>query len=94
MATATSRSKPRAQRSWTLTDAKAQCSDVVQRALDGEPQRITRHGTEAVVVVSADIYDRAATPADSIVAFFARSPHRDITLDVERSRDTGREITL
>lgn len=39
--------------SWTLQDAKAQFSQVVAAAVRGQVQRVTKHGKEAVVVVSA-----------------------------------------
>lgn len=39
--------------SWTLQDAKAQFSRVVAAAVRGQAQRVTKHGKEAVVVISA-----------------------------------------
>ncbi len=39
--------------SWRLQDAKAQFSAVVDRALGGVPQHVTRRGKQAVVVLSA-----------------------------------------
>ena len=53
---------------WPLQDAKAQLSQVVEAALNGEPQHITRHGKRAVVVVSETTFEsmqmnaRAAAP--------------------------------
>lgn len=44
--------------SWRLQDAKNQFSKVVDAALHGEPQRVTRHGRDAVVVVAASDYER------------------------------------
>ena len=44
--------------SWRLLDAKNQFSKVVEAALHGEPQHITRRGREVVVVVAADEYSR------------------------------------
>src|SRR5438270_874857 len=35
---------------WKLQDAKARFSEVVRRAQAGEPQHVTVHGKEAVVV--------------------------------------------
>jgi prevent-host-death family protein len=35
---------------WKLQDAKARFSEVVRRARAGEPQQVTVHGQEAVVV--------------------------------------------
>ncbi len=43
---------------WKLQDAKNQFSAVVDAALGGEPQRVTRRGKPAVVVLSCDAYER------------------------------------
>jgi antitoxin Phd len=44
--------------SWRLQDAKAQFSAVVDAALGGEAQLVTRRGKRAVVVIDANEYDR------------------------------------
>jgi prevent-host-death family protein len=44
--------------SWRLQDAKNQFSKVVEAALHGKPQHVTRRGREVVVVVSADEFVR------------------------------------
>lgn len=44
--------------SWKLQDAKDKFSEVVARAMKGEPQRVTRRGQDAVVVVSAKAFDK------------------------------------
>ncbi|MCE8440088.1 type II toxin-antitoxin system Phd/YefM family antitoxin, partial [Rhodovulum sulfidophilum] len=43
---------------WTLQDAKNRFSAVVEAALAGVPQEVTRRGKPAVVVLSADDYRR------------------------------------
>lgn len=43
---------------WRLQDAKAQFSQVVEAALQGEPQHVTRRGRDAVVVLSETSYRR------------------------------------
>jgi len=43
---------------WRLQDAKNQFSKVVEAALHGEPQHVTRRGREVVVVLAAEEYDR------------------------------------
>ncbi len=54
--------------SWRLQDAKAQFSAVVEAALGGEAQHVTRRGKSAVVVIAEEdyrrlqSYARAATP--------------------------------
>jgi len=44
--------------SWRLQDAKNQFSKVVEAALHGDPQHVTRRGHEVVVVIAADEYAR------------------------------------
>ncbi len=43
---------------WPLQDAKNRFSAVVDAALAGDPQRVTRRGTPAVVVLAVDEYER------------------------------------
>ncbi|MXY20339.1 MAG: type II toxin-antitoxin system Phd/YefM family antitoxin [Dehalococcoidia bacterium] len=43
---------------WQLQDAKNRFSAVVNAALDGEPQRVTRRGKPAVVVIAVEEYER------------------------------------
>lgn len=43
---------------WRLQDAKNQFSKVVEAALQGEPQHVTRRGREVVVVIAAEEYKR------------------------------------
>ena len=43
---------------WTLQDAKNRFSAVVDAALAGAPQRVTRRGRPAVVVLAVDEYER------------------------------------
>ncbi|MCX8087596.1 MAG: type II toxin-antitoxin system prevent-host-death family antitoxin [Rhodocyclaceae bacterium] len=47
-----------AQSHWQLQEAKNHFSRVVDRALAGEPQHVTRRGREVVVVVAADEFRR------------------------------------
>lgn len=42
---------------WSLQDAKNKFSSVVDAALAGEPQAVTRRGKPAVVVIAAAQYD-------------------------------------
>lgn len=79
---------------WKLEDAKDQFSRLVRRAMAGEPQRVTRHGRDAVVVISAEEYDRLTRPPVGIVAFLVGSPLADVGLDLSRAPDTGRDIDL
>jgi prevent-host-death family protein len=84
-------------RTWKLEDAKNRFSEVVRRALADEPQRVTRHGRDAVVVVSAEEYERLIG-ARSLFEFLRASPLADLQAEqelvIERDVDPGREIGL
>jgi len=43
---------------WSLQDAKNRFSAVVDAALGGVPQQVTRRGRPVVVVIAADEYER------------------------------------
>ncbi len=43
---------------WSLQDAKNRFSAVVDAALAGEPQKVTRRGKPAVVVIAVEEYER------------------------------------
>ncbi len=43
---------------WPLQDAKNRFSAVVEAALAGDPQRVTRRGKPAVVVLAVEEYER------------------------------------
>ena len=70
---------------WALQDAKNRFSAVVDAALAGNPQRVTRRGKPAVVVVAVDEYERlrhlekaeAPTLADMLLAI----PQDDVEFD-------------
>ena len=46
------------QQVWQLQDAKNRFSAVVDAALEGEPQHVTRRGQPAVVVVATSEFER------------------------------------
>jgi prevent-host-death family protein len=68
---------------WRLQDAKARFSEVVKRAREHGPQRVTLHGKDAVVIVSAESYDRERDrhTGRRLVEALALSPLADIVLE-------------
>jgi antitoxin Phd len=58
-------------RSYPLNQARAKFSRLFDRAIAGEPQRVTRHGKDAVVIVSEADWERrpkrTATLADLLL---------------------------
>ena len=60
---------------WKLQDAKARFSEVVRCARSGEPQQVTVHGEEAVVVVDPKRFEIRAksAPLMTTAEFIERS---------------------
>ena len=79
---------------WTVATAKAHLSEVMNRALSEGPQMITRNGRKAVVMVSADEWEKKTKRKGSLVEFFANSPLRGSKLKIERSKDGFRPVDL
>ncbi len=79
---------------WQLQDAKSKFSMLVEKALHHEPQFVTRHGSDAVVIVSFDDYKKITKPKTDLVTFLQNSPLAGIDLDISRSKDFSREINL
>lgn len=83
-----------ATNTWTVARAKARFSELIDRvAVDG-PQTITRHGRTAVVVVSADEWERKSHRTGNLAEFFAASPLRGSGVTVERSTRRRRPVDL
>jgi len=81
-----------APREWRLHTAKARLREVFRVARSEGPQRITRPGREAVVVVAAEEYGqllRRPPTAVDLATLLAASPLVGMNLDLERPRDDG-----
>lgn len=64
-------------RHWQLQEAKAQFSEVVERAMAGEAQVVTRRGRAAVVVIPYEEYERLQGGAGSAWDIFKTAPRLD-----------------
>ena len=82
---------PPAGGTWTLAGAKARLSEVVDRAQAG-PQTITRNGKPSAVIVSAEEWARKTLRKGTLAEFLLASPLRGADLDLERRRDTPRDV--
>lgn len=78
---------------WQLQAAKQHFSELVERARNEGPQVVTKHGKEAVVVVSAEEYTRLRGSEPSLVEFIRAAPDFD-ALQLDRARDDGRDVDL
>ncbi|RCW78910.1 type II toxin-antitoxin system Phd/YefM family antitoxin [Paracoccus lutimaris] len=82
---------------WTLQDAKNRFSAVVDAALAGQPQEVSRRGKPAVVVMAAEEYrrllDSAREDRGSFVAHLMAFPDDGSDeSDLPRGRVTPRDV--
>lgn len=85
---------PKAKRTWAVAKAKAQLSQVIDHAISQGPQTITRSGRSAVVIVSAEEWQRKTRRKGNLAEFFAASPLRGAQLAIKRNTSRAREIEL
>ncbi len=81
---------------WQLQEAKNKFSSLVARARKHGPQIVTKHGKEAVVILSFEDYKKMMAPKCNLVEFFQKSPLTEIELDFSmlRYKDKPRDIEL
>ena len=86
------------EREWQVQEAKARFSEIFRLTRERGPQRITRHGKDAVVMLPAEEYERlrSAKPRrkETLVELLARSPLKGSAIDLTRPRDYPRDIEL
>lgn len=61
---------------WTVAEAKAQFSEVIEKANSEGPQTITRNGRRAAVIVAVEEWERRTKREGTLADFFAASPLR------------------
>lgn len=81
---------------WRLQQAKRQFGKVVQKAMEEGPQTITQRGKDTAVVISAEEYQRLTGQRQPgrLLAFFTDSSLAGAELDIERSKEPGRNVDL
>ena len=79
---------------WTVAEAKAKFSEIIERAISEGPQTITKRGRTAAVVVAAEEWERKTKRAGNLAEFFAGSPLRGSNLKVHRLKAQPRKINL
>lgn len=79
---------------WKLQDAKNHFSEVVRKAQTEGPQKVTKSGENAVVVVSYALYRSLTETEDNLVDFLQNSPLKGVNLDLKRRKDLPREVDL
>ena len=79
---------------WTVAQAKAKLSEVIENAHTQGPQTITRNGRRTAVVIDAEEWERRTRRSGTLADFFKASPLRGSGLKVRRSRDRLRPTGL
>ena len=79
---------------WTVAEAKARFSEVLERAARKGPQTVTRHGRTAAVVVAAEEWERKIRRSGNLAEFLESSPLGRSNLEVERRKDRPRKADL
>jgi len=82
-----------ATETWTVAEAKAKLSEVINRAETTGPQTITRNGRKTAVVVAVEEWERKTTRHGNLAEFLAASPLRGSKLKIRR-RDRPRKVRL
>jgi antitoxin Phd len=77
---------------WSLQDAKARFSELVNRTLSEGAQIVSRHGKEVVAVIPVGEYRRLSRPQSTLSEFLLAAPR--VTLDVDRDQSGDRDIEL
>lgn len=79
---------------WTVAEAKAKFSEIIERAMTEGPQTITRNGRTAAMVVGAEEWQQKTKRVGNLAEFFAESPLRGSGLKVRRFKGRPRKISL
>ncbi|HEX3733504.1 MAG TPA: type II toxin-antitoxin system Phd/YefM family antitoxin [Mycobacteriales bacterium] len=79
---------------WSVADAKAHLSELLDQAIHDGPQAITRRGEQIAVVVSIEEWQRKANRAGSLAEFFAESPLHESELEINRIDTFARDVAL
>jgi len=78
---------------WQVNEAKSRFSELLKQAETDGPQVITRHGDDKVVVLSIEEYLKLEAAQPDFKQYLLSGPKLD-DFEIERPRDTGREIEL
>lgn len=92
--TLTRNKRESASRKWTVAEAKARFSEVIDRARSAGPQSITRRGRRAAVIVGAEEWQRKTARRGNLAEFFAASPLRGSGLKLKRLPGRLRKAAL
>lgn len=84
----------RAETPWSVAEAKAHLSTVLEKARTEGPQTITRNGRKTAVVVGIEEWERKTKRKGTLADFLMNSPLRGSGIEIERSKERSRDIEL
>jgi antitoxin Phd len=79
-------------KTWPLQDAKARFSELFTRVCEEGPQRVTRHGKDAIILIAEADYKNLSGQDCSFVDYLLSGPKAE--LDIPRPADFGRALDL
>ncbi len=79
---------------WQLQEAKSKFSQLVENAMQNEPQYVTKHGNSVVVILSCEVYKKLIKPKTDLVTFLRDSPLMGAELDTSRNKELPKNIGL
>jgi len=79
---------------WTVAEAKAKFSEIIERAQSEGPQIISKRGRTAAIVVAAEEWERKTKRAGNLAEFFAGSPLRGSVLKLRRLKAPPKKTNL
>lgn len=79
---------------WTVVQAKAKFSELIDLVATDGPQTITRNGKSAAVIVSVQDWEQKAKRIGNLAEFFAGSPLRGSELKTRRVKGGLRKAGL
>lgn len=79
---------------WQLQEAKARLSEVIKKAEEEGPQKITVRGQPAAIVISSKEYQQLKRPRQNFVEFMRRSPLYGVELQLEREQTLTRKMDV
>ena len=78
---------------WQIQEAKQRLSELVRRALEDGPQIVTRHGRNAVVVLSFEEYQKLSAGRPDFKQLLRQAPDLE-RLRLSRDRRPPRRVRL
>jgi prevent-host-death family protein len=79
---------------WSVAEAKAKFSHLLENVKNDDPQIITKNGRPVAVVVSFDEWKNKTERSDTLADFFFNSPLQESGLEFQRIRDKPSPIEL